>query len=104
FCVVNFDGSGFKDLTPEEGTHGVTISPSGKYIFNTWSQPDMPGNFNLRDVNGKKIMDIGSTNVSRLKEALGWKPNIPFTVKAADGVTGIYGIMFLPTNIDRTKK
>lgn len=104
FCSVNFDGKNFKDLSPEEGTHRVTVSPSGKYFFNAWSQPDVPSSFNVRSTDGKKILDIGSTDVSRLKQALGWKPNIPFSVKAADGVTDIYGLMFLPTNMDQSKK
>lgn len=104
FCSVNFDGKNFKDLSPEAGTHRVTLSPSGKYFFNAWSQPAVPSTFNVRSTDGRKLLDIGSTDVSRLKKELGWKPNIPFTVKAADGVTDIYGLMFLPTNIDKSKK
>ena len=32
--------------------------------------------------------------------AAGWKPPMPFTVKARDGETDLYGLMFRPTNFD----
>lgn len=104
FCSVNFDGKGFIDLTPEEGTHQVTMSPSGKYLFNAWSQPDVPAQYNVRSIEGKQLVDVTKTDVSRLKDALGWSPCTPFSVKAADGVTDIYGLMFIPSKIDKSKK
>jgi len=97
-CVSDFNGSGFRDLTPEEGTHQITFSPSGEYFVNTFSQPDIPQSFNLRSVKGEKILDLGSADISKLKDA-GWKPATPFSVKAADGATDIYGLMFTPTNM-----
>lgn len=103
FCVTDFSGKGFKDLTPEEGTHRVSLSPSGEYFVNSWSQPDIPSAFNLRNVKGDQIIDLGKSDITRLKES-GWQAAIPFTVKAADGVTDIYGLMFTPTNLGRNKK
>lgn len=102
-CVVNFNGTGFKDLTPEEGTHSVSFSPNDNYFINTFSQPDMPATFNLRNIKGDKILDLGRADISRL-EAIGWKPVTPFSVKAADGKTDIYGLMFTPTNMVAGKK
>lgn len=48
-------------------------------------------------------MELERADVSRLK-ATGWKPVIPFSVKAHDGKTDIYGLMFVPTNLDPNKK
>src|SRR5262249_21288562 len=42
-------------------------------------------------------------DTSRL-EATGWQPPIPITVKARDGSTYLYGLMFKPPNFDSTKK
>ncbi|HSN08346.1 MAG TPA: prolyl oligopeptidase family serine peptidase, partial [Hanamia sp.] len=39
----------------------------------------------------------------RLK-ATGWQPPKAFSVKAADGKTDIYGLLFTPTNLDPNKK
>jgi dipeptidyl aminopeptidase/acylaminoacyl peptidase len=34
----------------------------------------------------------------------GWKPPVPITVKARDGVTDLYGLMFKPTSFDASRK
>ena len=57
----------------------------------------------VRDENGKLIADLEKADISKLL-ATGWKPPIPFTVKARDGVTDLYGLMFQPTNLDPAKK
>jgi dipeptidyl aminopeptidase/acylaminoacyl peptidase len=33
-----------------------------------------------------------------------WKPPIPFTTKARDGVTDLHGLMYTPTDLDPTRK
>ena len=57
----------------------------------------------VRDANGKVVMPLEKADISKLL-ATGWKPPIPFSVKAADGKTDIYGQMFVPTNLDPSKK
>lgn len=103
FCKINFDGKGFKSLTPEPGTHSISFSPSGNYFTDSYSKPDVPGETVLRDLDGKLILTLAKTDVSRLK-AKGWKPPVPFTVKAADGKTNIYGLMYVPTRLNAHKK
>jgi hypothetical protein len=53
-------------------------------------------------MNGKLITELEKTDVSRLV-ATGWKPPAPVSVKAHDGKTDIYGLVFTPTNMDRIK-
>jgi dipeptidyl aminopeptidase/acylaminoacyl peptidase len=36
--------------------------------------------------------------------AAGWQPPLPITVKARDGVTDLYGLMYKPTTLDPAKK
>jgi dipeptidyl-peptidase-4 len=57
----------------------------------------------LRDDRGNKIMDLEKTDLSRLKE-YGWSPPETFIVKAADGVTDLYGNMWKPFDFDPKKK
>lgn len=102
-CVANFNGTGFKDLTPEEGHHTVTFSPSYDFFVDTYSQVDQPPVMNLRNTRGDKILHLTEANADRLK-AIGWKAPTTFVAKAADGQTDIYGLMFLPTNFDANKK
>jgi dipeptidyl aminopeptidase/acylaminoacyl peptidase len=103
FCKIGFDGKGLVVLTPTAGTHTVSFSPSEKYFIDSYSKPDVPTVSLLRDINGKQITELEKTDVSRLK-ATGWKPPIPVTLKAHDGKTDIYGLVFTPTNLDPNKK
>ena len=48
-------------------------------------------------------MPLEKADISKL-QATGWKPPTPIKVKAADGKTDIYGMMFTPTNLDPAKK
>ena len=102
-CKIGFDGKHFTVLSPESGNHSVSLSPSKNYFVDSYSQPDVPPIIILRDINGKLITPIEKTDISRLS-ASGWKPVTPFSVKAHDGSTDIYGLMFTPTNFDPNKK
>ncbi|MBS1663854.1 MAG: DPP IV N-terminal domain-containing protein [Bacteroidetes bacterium] len=100
---VGFDGKKLTLLTPEEGNHAVTLSPEGNYIVDSYSQPDVPPVTVLRNLDGKVVTALEKADISRLA-ATGWKAPRPITVKAADGKTDIYGLMFVPSNMDSTKK
>jgi dipeptidyl aminopeptidase/acylaminoacyl peptidase len=100
---VGFDGRNQKLLTPDDGNHGVSLSPSGKYFVDTYSKPDVPPAIALRDIDGKLVTPLEKADISKLL-ATGWKPPQPITVKARDGVTDIYGLMYKPTNLDPSRK
>lgn len=100
---IGFDGKNLALLTPEEGNHQVVFSPSFEYFVDTYSQPDVPAITVLRSINGKLINTLEKTDVSRLA-ATGWKAPIPVTVKAKDGKTDIYGLIFTPTKMDPGQK
>ncbi|HEU0227110.1 MAG TPA: prolyl oligopeptidase family serine peptidase, partial [Arachidicoccus soli] len=103
FCKVDFDGKNFKVLTPEVGNHRIDFSPTQDYFIDNYSQPNVPGITVLRNMNGKLITTVAKADISRLI-AIGWKAPIPFNVKAADGKTDIYGLLFTPTHINPNKK
>ncbi|HEV2961119.1 MAG TPA: DPP IV N-terminal domain-containing protein [Candidatus Angelobacter sp.] len=100
---IGFDGKNLTLLTPEDANHDVTFSPSGRFIVDTYSKPDVPTVAVLRDADGKNLATIEKADITRLL-ATGWKPPIPFTVKGRDGVTELDGLMFKPTNFDPNKK
>lgn len=103
FYRIGFDGSNLRLLTPENANHEVALSHSGKYFVDSYSTPDTAPVTVLRDANGKLIGTVQKADISHLL-ATGWKPPVPFTVKARDGVTDLYGLMFKPTNLDPSKK
>ncbi|WP_251029915.1 MULTISPECIES: S9 family peptidase [unclassified Pedobacter] len=100
---IGFDGKNLALLTPEEGNHQVVFSPSFEYFVDTYSQPDIPAVTVLRSITGKLINTLEKTDVSRLT-ATGWKAPIPVSVKAKDGKTDIYGLVFTPTKMDAGQK
>ena len=103
FYRAGLDGRGITLLTPENANHDVSLAPSGRYFVDTYSTPDTPAISVLRDCDGKLISTLERADISRLVAA-GWKPPIPFTVKARDGLTDLYGLMFKPTNFDPAKR
>ncbi|HXY19381.1 MAG TPA: prolyl oligopeptidase family serine peptidase, partial [Gemmatimonadales bacterium] len=97
------DGTHLQLLTPEDADHDVTLAPDGRYFVDSWSRPDVPPTAVLRDAGGKLVLTLQTADVSRLV-ASGWKPPIPFTVKARDGTTDLYGLLFRPTGFDSTRR
>ncbi|MGM9479130.1 DPP IV N-terminal domain-containing protein [Pedobacter sp. GSP4] len=100
---IGFDGKNLVSLTPEEGNHQVVFSPSFEYFIDSYSQPNVPAVTVLRSIKGNLINTLEKTDVSRLS-ATGWKAPTPVAVKAKDGKTDIYGLVFTPTQMDAGKK
>jgi dipeptidyl aminopeptidase/acylaminoacyl peptidase len=100
---VGLDGSGLRLLTPEDADHDVSLSPSGLYFIDVYSKPDVPQVSVLRSTGGELVLELERADISRLL-ATGWKPPLPFTVKARDGKTDLYGLMFRPTNFDPAQR
>jgi dipeptidyl-peptidase-4 len=103
FYRVGMDGSGPVLLSPNNANHTIFLSPSGDYFVDTYSTPVKPPVSELRDKTGRKLLEVQKADISRLVE-IGWKPPVPFTVKARDGKTDLYGLMFQPTDFDPAKK
>ena len=103
FYRIGMDGKNLTLLSPEAGNHQITLSPSGRYFIDTYSQPNVPGISLLRSIGGKLITPLAKTDISRLA-AMGWKAPTPITVKDQDGQTDLYGLMFTPTTLDPTRK
>jgi dipeptidyl aminopeptidase/acylaminoacyl peptidase len=102
YCV-RLDGTGLTLLDPGNGHHQSYLSPSRQFVVDTCSRVDLAPVSVLRDHRGKKLMDLEKADLSRL-HAVGWKMPETFVVKAADGVTDLYGNMFKPFDFDPKKK
>ncbi len=101
---IGLDGKNFVSLTPDNGTHSTQISPDGKYVIDTFSQPDVAPETTLRDgATGALIMPLEKADISKLL-ATGWKPPMQIKMMSADGKYETYGMLFRPTNFDPNKK
>jgi dipeptidyl aminopeptidase/acylaminoacyl peptidase len=97
---VGLDGGDIRLLTPDSANHVVSLSPDGEYFLDTSSTPVLSPTTVLRSRDtGAYTMTVEESDISDLEQS-GWKPPIPFKVKARDGATDLYGLMFRPTNFD----
>ncbi|MGF1924861.1 MAG: DPP IV N-terminal domain-containing protein, partial [Bacteroidia bacterium] len=90
-------------LTPEDANHNVFISPTKNYFVDNFSRIDLAPKTVVRDNLGKFIADVYEPDLKKLYD-YGWKQPEQFKVKAKDGVTDLYGLMWKPFNFDPNKK
>jgi dipeptidyl aminopeptidase/acylaminoacyl peptidase len=103
-CRVNFDGSGFIQLTQGDGDNSVEFSPDGNYFIAKYSRADLPTVTELRrSDDGKLICELERADDSQLLQA-GWTLPERFVAKGRDGATDIYGVIIKPSNFDPQKK
>jgi dipeptidyl aminopeptidase/acylaminoacyl peptidase len=95
---VSLDGGPATLLTPEDANHDISLSRSGRYFVDSYSKPDVPPATVLRDSNGALVLELERADITKLLAA-GWKPPQRITVKARDGVTDLYGLMYKPTRL-----
>lgn len=121
---VKLDGSGLTCLDPSLAPDGSqypggfnqswappgvpqsmpsVLSPSKKFVVVNSTRVDHAPFATVRDDTGKVLMTLEQTDRSALKKA-GWQMPETFVVKAADGVTDLYGNMWKPFDFDPKKK
>ena len=102
-CKVNIDKpESLTQLTFDNTNHQVHFSKSFKYFVDTYERVDMVPRIVLRNRKGKEIMELEKPDIRRALE-MGWKAPERFKVKAADGMTDLYGVMWKPFDFDSTK-
>lgn len=103
FYRVNLDGTGLRLLNPGDASHAAVMSDSGKYFIDASSQVNTAPKSDFVDALGGRVVDLETTDVTALKDA-GFKFPEPFKVKADDGVTDLYGVMYKPFDFDPAKR
>ncbi|MEJ8643714.1 DPP IV N-terminal domain-containing protein [Streptomyces sp. MS1.HAVA.3] len=105
-CRVGLDGSGFAKVTDDELDHVVTLPavPGGQeYFIDSASTVDTPPVTRVRDWDGRVLVELERADIGKLT-ATGWTPPERFRVKAADGVTDIYGVLYRPRGFDPARR
>ena len=99
---VNINGSGLKQLTKGEYFYDAEVDDEARYIVTNRSRVDAIPCSEVIDNNGNRVMQLEESDFSQLFAA-GYQFPEPFKVKAADGVTDLWGVMYKPFNFDSTK-
>ncbi|RZL46533.1 MAG: S9 family peptidase, partial [Pedobacter sp.] len=100
---INFDGTGIKLINSGDFDHSASMNDEAKFVVDNFSRVNTVPKSVLLDNLGNKVMDLETADLSLLMTA-GYKFPEPFKVKADDGVTDIYGVMYKPFNFDPSKK
>ncbi len=100
---ISLEGTGLKLLTPGNFDHSVAMDDSQKFFISNYSRVDTAPKSELLDANGNRLLELETTDVSALLAA-GFKFPETFTVKAADGITDLYGVIYKPFDFDPNKK
>jgi len=100
---VNLDGSGLKVLDPGDFDHTASLNDDEQYFVETYSRVNTAPKTALFNTQGVKLMDLETTDLTGLM-ATGYKFPEPFKVKADDGITDLYGVIYKPYDFDPTKK
>ncbi len=100
---VGLDGTGAQLLTPEDAEHEIYVSGSGRYFVDTYSRADLEPHAVVRDSQGRIVMELDAADIGPLVDA-GWRKPEIFRVKAADGKTDMWGVMFKPFDFDPGRK
>ncbi len=103
FYRVGLDGTGFALLNPGDFSHRSSINRGNRYFVDTYSRVNTVPASALFNSSGQKVLDLETADISLL-EAAGFQLPEPFKVKAADGVTDIYGVMYKPFDFDPSKQ
>ena len=100
--VVDFDGKKITRLTKAPGTHSTTISPNGKYFYDSYSDINSPGKLDLFDESGNLIRNLGDRK-SNLYDEYNLGKVETFTIKTSDGLE-LPATWVLPPNFDPNKR
>src|SRR5271169_1456822 len=92
---IGLDGTALQSLTPGNFSHAVSAPDDGKFFADTYSRVDTAPKSTLVDAQGAQLLDLKTTKVSQLLEA-GFKFPEVFKVKAEEGITDLYGIIYKP--------
>lgn len=100
---INLDGTGLQLLNAGNFDHSVSLNDNNSYFVNNASRVNTTPVSTLHSADGRKIMDLETADLRSLF-ATGYKFPETFKVKADDGITDLYGVMYKPYDFDSTKK
>ena len=100
---INLDGSGLQLLNSGNFDHSFSVNDNNTYFVNNASRVNTTPVSSLHSADGKKIMDLETADLRNLM-ASGYKFPETFKLKADDGITDLYGVMYKPYDFDSTKK
>jgi len=101
---TDLEGNNFCRLTEGTGQHEIAFAPSMEFFLDTHSNVDRPPAVDLRRADGTLLQVLSKADIDALVIEMNWRPPEEFVVKAADGTTDLYGVLFKPHDFDPDRK
>jgi dipeptidyl aminopeptidase/acylaminoacyl peptidase len=102
FYKIKLDGTGSTLLNKGNYNHQVSLDDTKRYFVDNYSRVNTAPKSSIRDINGNLLLDLETADLSNLFAA-GYTFPEPFKVKADDGFTDLYGVMYKPFDFDSSK-
>lgn len=100
---INLNGTGLRNLNKGDFTSSTSMADSNKYFVSNFSRVNMAPKSELRTNTGALVLSLEKADLSQLMST-GYKFPEPFKMKADDGFTDIYGVIYRPYDFDKNKK
>jgi len=100
---INLNGTGLRNLNKGDFTSSTSMADSNKYFVSNFSRVNIAPKSELRTNTGTLVLSLEKADLSQLMST-GYKFPEPFKMKADDGFTDIYGVIYRPYDFDKNKK
>ncbi len=100
--AVSLDNEKIERVDKGAGMHSAVCSEDGKYALDVYNAAGVPKNTYVRTTDGTKEIELMKSPDPLADYDRPEVRNV--TIKAADGVTDLYGKLILPLHFDSTKK
>ncbi len=100
---VKLDGSDFKLLSENLGSHRVRFSPSNSYYIDYYSTANSPLTITLYNSDGSKVRDLSVTDTEQFEE-YGFQETKFIQIPTTDDSTLLNAMITLPRDFDPNKK
>ncbi len=99
---IKLNGKKFQRLTNSSGTHRISVSPGGKYFYDTYSNYETPAKMGLFKTDGKPVKILGDSKLPAMDE-YNWGRVEMFTILTEDGYD-LPAMWILPPDFDENQK
>lgn len=104
YYKVRLDGRKQQKLCSGNGTHELQLCDDKRFALDSYSRMDLPTVYEVVSVERpQRRFAVARRSDAALRKA-GWQPPRLLSLKAADGKTDLYGLMYVPCNLNPKAK
>ena len=104
FYSIRYDGTDLKLLTPEDGSHSVSLLGSKLYFLDTFSSLQIPKVIQLKELSTGNLIRIIDKTDKRQFEEYEWQTPKIIQFSSLDSSSILDGLLLLPKNYNPEKK